>query len=96
LASQDERLIDMINVVALDQLLPYSSRSVAVAFAYEGFEAELRESLKSIASKNWAVGLDGIVEFDIFGALRCRQRSNPIDLYAGWLQSGLRQKRAAH
>ena len=42
----------MMNVVPLDQLLPYSSRCVAVAFAYDRvFEAEFRESLKSVASK---------------------------------------------
>jgi hypothetical protein len=40
LASQDKRLTDMMNVVPLDQLLPYSSRCVAVAFAYNRvFEA---------------------------------------------------------
>jgi hypothetical protein len=53
-------LNDMTNVVVPDQVLPYSSRCVAVAFAYDRvFEAELRESLKSIASKNCTVGLDG-------------------------------------
>jgi hypothetical protein len=34
LASQDKRQTDIMNVVPLDQLLPYSSRCVAVAFAY--------------------------------------------------------------
>jgi MFS transporter, SET family, sugar efflux transporter len=47
-------------------------------------------------SQLFAAVRDDLVEFDIFGALCRRQRSNPIDLYAGWLQSGLRQKRAAH
>ena len=45
----------------------YSSRCVAVAFAYDRFfEAELRESLKSVASKKYTVTLNGIVEFDMF------------------------------
>jgi hypothetical protein len=67
LAPQDKRLTDMMNVVPLDQLLPYSSRCVAVAFAYERvFEAELRESLKSVASKKCTVALNGIVEFGMF------------------------------
>ena len=48
------------HLVPLDQLLPYSSRCVAVAFAYDRvFEAELRESLKSVASKKCTVALNG-------------------------------------
>jgi hypothetical protein len=38
--------------------------------AYSGrgtvFEVELREPLKSIASKKYTIGLNGIVEFDMF------------------------------
>jgi hypothetical protein len=88
----------MMNVVPLDQLLPYSSRCVAVAFAYERvFEAELRESLKSVAIKKCTVALNGIVEFDMFSqpSVAAGDRIQ-IDLYEGWLQSGQRHKRAAH
>ena len=84
----------MMNVVPLDQLLPYSSRCVAVAFAYDRvFEAEFRESLKSVASKKCTVALNGIVEFDMFSepSVAARDRIQ-IDLYEGWLQSGRRQK----
>jgi hypothetical protein len=60
----------MINLVPLDQLLPYSSRCVPVAFAYDRvFEAELRESLKSVANRKCKVALNGIVEFDTWTTL---------------------------
>jgi hypothetical protein len=60
----------MMNVVRLDQLLPYSSRCVAVAFAYDRFLrlsfASLSKVLKVFASKKCTMALNGIVEFDMF------------------------------
>jgi hypothetical protein len=41
------------------------------------FEAELRESLKSIASKNCTVELDGIVEFDTRFVPNTKATANP-------------------
>lgn len=90
MAPQDKRLTELMNIVPLDQLLPYSSRCVAVAFAYDRvFEAELRESLKSVASKKCTVALNGSFEFDMFSEpLRCRQRSvRSISMRDGFSQA---------
>lgn len=78
-----------MNVVRLDQLLPYSSRCVAVAFAYGRFLrlsfASLSKVLKVFASKKCTVALNGIVEFDMFSepSVGARETCGGVQRYLG-------------